>query len=61
MALKTAKLMGLNRSFHVYEQNLRGIISMAVPKGIAERENEKPPKEVNGYGKVGALATNYRS
>jgi hypothetical protein len=41
MAVKTEKLAGIYCLSHVYELDLRGIISMAVPKGTAEEENLK--------------------
>jgi hypothetical protein len=41
MAVKTEKLAGIYCLSHVYEVNLRGIISTAVPKGTAEKENLK--------------------
>jgi hypothetical protein len=40
MAVKTEKLAGIYCLSCVYEVDLRGIISMSVPKGIADRENE---------------------
>jgi len=41
IAAKTEKLASIYYLSHVYEVNLRGIISMAVPKGTAEKENLK--------------------
>jgi hypothetical protein len=41
MAVKTEKLAGIYCLSHVYELDLRGIISMAVLKGTAEKENLK--------------------
>jgi hypothetical protein len=41
IAAKTEKLAGIYCLSHVYGVDLRGIISMAVPKGTAEEENLK--------------------
>jgi hypothetical protein len=61
IAAKNEKLAGIYCLSHVYEVNLRGIISMAVPKGTAEeRKSQNLGKEVNEYGKVGTLAADHR-
>jgi hypothetical protein len=61
IAAKTEKLAGIYCLSHVYEVDLRGIISMAVPKGTAEeRKSQNLGKEVNEYGKVGTLAADHR-
>jgi hypothetical protein len=41
IASKTEKLAGFYCLPHVYEISLRGIISMAVPKGTAEKKISK--------------------
>jgi len=61
IAAKTEKLAGIYCLSHVYEVDLRGIISMAVPKGTAEeRKSQNLGKEVNEYGKVGTMAADHR-
>ncbi len=61
IAAKTEKLAGIYCLSHVYEMDLRGIISMAVPKGTAEeRKSQNLGKEVSEYGKVGTLAADHR-
>jgi hypothetical protein len=61
IAAKTEKLAGIYCLSHVYGVDLRGIISMAVPKGTAEeRKSQNLGKEVNEYGKVGTLAADHR-
>jgi len=41
IAAKTEKLAGIYCLSHVYEVDLRGIISMAVPKGTAEERKSQ--------------------
>jgi hypothetical protein len=41
IAAKTEKLAGIYCLSHVYEMDLRGIISMAVPKGTAEERKSQ--------------------
>jgi hypothetical protein len=45
IAAKTEKLAGIYCLSHVYEMDLRGIISMAVSKGIAEERKSQKPRE----------------